>query len=316
MVPSQQTTSPFNTLDSSAPATSIRAYTDGSKSSSQETTTCAIFIPALNKEHVWTLTKGSSIFTAEVTAIYQALKLFYDMDDCPPEAIIYSDSSSAITAISSNSLSENEAITATREIISSLKSSGTRTRLTWIPSHTGIEGNERADRLAATECNTQDGEEVHNSLSPKEMVSIIRANWATNLLRNQKTCKKSCIQMRSRQGTIKWHQHPNRQVAICLHRLRSGHNRLNAFSHRIDPEADPSCRVGCAAIENARHILESCSRNEEFRLKIRQFFSDRNLELNASTMFGFNPAIDVDTHFKIRNLTTQFLTQSALINII
>jgi hypothetical protein len=77
----------------------------------------------------------------------------------------------------------------------------------------------------------------------------------------------------------------------------------------MDSEADPSCRFGCAAIENARHILESCSRNEEFRLKIRQFFSDRNLELNASTMLGLNPTIDADTQFKIRNLTTQFLTQ-------
>jgi hypothetical protein len=188
------------------------------------------------------------------------------MDYCPPETIIYSDSSSAITAISSNSLSENQAVTATREIIASLKSNGKRTRLTWIPSHTGIEGNERVDRLAAMECNTQDGERVNNSLSPKEMVSIVRANWATNLLRNQQTCKKSCIQMRSRLGTIIWHQHANRKVAICLHRLRSGHNQLNAFSHRIDPEADPSCRLGCAAIENTRHILESCPRNEEFRL--------------------------------------------------
>ncbi|XP_045022876.1 uncharacterized protein LOC116932420 [Daphnia magna] len=311
-----RTTNLFNSFNSSAPVTSIRAYTDGSKSSSPETTTCAIFVLTLNIEHAWTLTKGSSIFTAEVTAIYQALKLIYDMDDCPPEVIIYSDSSSAITAISSNSLSENEAVTATRKIIASLKSSGTRTSLTWIPSHTGIEGNERADRLAAMECNTQDGERVNNSLSPKEMVSIIRANWAINLLRDQKTCKKSCIQMRPRLGTIKWHQHGNRQVAICLHRLRSGHNRLNAFNHRIDPEADPSCRFGCAAIENTRHILESCPRNEEFRLKIRQFFSDRNLELNANTILGLNPAVDTDSQFKIRNLTTQFLTQSVLINII
>lgn len=120
-----RTTNFFNSLNSSATVTSIRAYTDGSKSSSPETTTCAIFVLTLNIEHAWTLTKGSSIFTAEVTAIYQALKLIYDMDDCPPEVIIYSDSSSAITAISSNSLSENEAVTATREIIASLKSSGT-----------------------------------------------------------------------------------------------------------------------------------------------------------------------------------------------
>jgi hypothetical protein len=214
------------------------------------------------------------------------------MDDCPPEAIIYSDSSSAITAISSNSLSENGAVTVTGEIIASLKSSGTRTRLTWIPSDTGIEGNERVDRLTTMECNTQDGDRVNNSLSPKELASIIKPNWATNLLRNQQTCTKSCIQMRSRLGTIKWNQHANRQVAVCLHRLRSGHNRLNPFSHRIDPEVDPSCRFGCAAIKNSHHKLESCPRNEEFRLKIRQFFSERSLELIANTMLGLNQTID------------------------
>jgi hypothetical protein len=111
-------------------ATSIRAYMDGSKSSTPETTTCAIFVPTLNHDHAWKLTKGYSIFTSKVTAIYQALKLIYDVDDCTQEAIIYSDSSSAITAILSNSLSENEAVTSTREIMDSLKSSGTRTRLT------------------------------------------------------------------------------------------------------------------------------------------------------------------------------------------
>jgi hypothetical protein len=119
-----------------------------------------------------------------------------------------------------------------------------------------------------------------------------KGQLAVNLLRNQQTCTKSCIQMRSRLGTIKWNQHANKQVALCLHRLRSGHNRLNPFSHRIDPEVDPSCRFGCAAIENTHHKLESCPRNEEFRLKIRQFFSERSLELNANTMLGLNQTID------------------------
>jgi hypothetical protein len=122
--------------------------------------------------------------------------------------------------------------------------------------------------------------------------------------------------MRFRLGTIKWHQHASRQVAICLHRLHSGDKRLNVFNHRIDPEADPSCRFGCAAIKNTRHILESCLRNEVFRFKIHQFFSCKNLELNTNIMLGLNPAIDTDSQLKIRNLTTQFLTQSALINII
>ena len=41
--------------------------------------------------------------------------------------------------------------------------------------------------------------------------------------------------MRPSLQLIKWHHHPNRKVAVSLHRLRSGHNYLNAFSHRIDP---------------------------------------------------------------------------------
>jgi hypothetical protein len=64
----QRTTNLFNSLSSSAPVTSIRAYTDGSKSSSPEITTCAIFVPTLNNEHAWTLTKGS-MFMVKVTAI-------------------------------------------------------------------------------------------------------------------------------------------------------------------------------------------------------------------------------------------------------
>ncbi len=46
-----RTTNLFNTRTSSALVTSIRAYTDGSKSSTPETTTCAIFVPTLNHEH-------------------------------------------------------------------------------------------------------------------------------------------------------------------------------------------------------------------------------------------------------------------------
>jgi hypothetical protein len=61
-----RTTNLFYTQKSNAPETSVRAYTDGSKYSNPETTTCAIFVPTLNHEGAWTLTKG-----------------------CPPEAIIY-----------------------------------------------------------------------------------------------------------------------------------------------------------------------------------------------------------------------------------
>lgn len=64
---------------------------------------------------------------------------------------IFIDSSPAIKAITSVDPAKNEAITDIRELIGSLKSSGTRTTLAWIPSHVGIEGKVLADKRATLE---------------------------------------------------------------------------------------------------------------------------------------------------------------------
>jgi ribonuclease HI len=100
------------------------------------------------------LTEGTSIFSAEVYAIYQALKFIYQMEvhPPPPGVTVFSDSSTAIKTIASNTYTDNDTVATTRELIASLKSSRTLTTLAWIPSHTEIEGNETADRLASNEC--------------------------------------------------------------------------------------------------------------------------------------------------------------------
>lgn len=306
----------FNNLLQQQQTPTLNAYTDGSLSNTTNTTTCAIVIPELKVEEAWTLRKHSSIFTAELMAIKQALQAAYNLDSTPAALAIFSDSSSAIQAISSCKPSGNEVITQIRELLDCLRSSGTRTTLTWIPSHTGIEGNELADRLAVEECTKTSSKNINNDLSPSEKSSICKDNWKDNQLQSLKTCRKKCIQMKTSLKPIKWHQHSDRKVAVSLHRLRSGHHYLNSFNHRIDPEADPSCRYGCEAIENPQHILETCPRNEIPRRKIRQFFSDKKLEFNFETMIGLNPTLDTSTQLKIRNLTAKFLIKTSLTDII
>jgi len=116
--------------------------------------------------------------------------------------------------------------------------------------------------------------------------------------------------------TIKWHHHPNRKFAISLHRLRSGHNYLNVFSHRIDTGADPSCRFVCEALENSHYILINCPKNEHLRTKIRRFAPINMIPLDAESLIGLNPPIDTNKQFEIRNCITRFLEKSALTEII
>jgi ribonuclease HI/exonuclease III len=306
----------FNSLLQSLPIGTLLSYTDGSKSTNPSTTTCAVVIPELNIEKAWTLETESSIFSAELQAIKQALKTIYDLDHCPTAATIFSDSSAAIKAIISSNQPTNEAIPEIRELLYSLKSSGTQTTLGWIPSHTGIEGNEQADKLASSQCTNDSGTQLNNSLSPNEKITIYKKHWGNSHIQSLKLCKKKTIAMKTSLKTIPWHQHNDRKVAVCLHRLRSGHHYLNSFHHRINPEADPSCRYGCEAIENPQHILISCPKNEPFRHKLRQMFLANQLEFNYETMLGLNTSIDAKTQFKIRDLTAKFLTKTSLTSIV
>nr|KAG5698173.1 hypothetical protein BaRGS_030536 [Batillaria attramentaria] len=126
----------------------LKIYTDGSVLDSGEVG-CAFVIPDLGITRRYKLNAGLSIFSAEMYAILMACTFVNDMPNPPLGVVILSDSKSSLQALerggtTNRSDVQSEILFLAHQIITK----GTILALMWLPSHSGIRGNELADRAA------------------------------------------------------------------------------------------------------------------------------------------------------------------------
>ena len=93
------------------------------------------------------LPDNSTIFAAEATAISLALNYYQHMGPVHHDVVVYSDSMSCFQAIEGED-TENPFICHIMNLHWLLSDRGRHVRFCWIPSHCGIEGNEKVDQLA------------------------------------------------------------------------------------------------------------------------------------------------------------------------
>ncbi|KAG5870009.1 hypothetical protein JTB14_001438 [Gonioctena quinquepunctata] len=120
---------------------SLIIYTDGSKT--RDGVGAAMVTE--EKEYSWSLNPYCTIFTAELYAIWQAL-LFFCFSHSR-SCVICSDSLSAIRSIE-NKFTKSLYSLRILELVTHLSSKGEKCTLLWIPSHSNILGNEKADIAA------------------------------------------------------------------------------------------------------------------------------------------------------------------------
>lgn len=196
-----------------------------------------------------------SIFSAE------ALALLIASENAPVSShtVIFSDSASCIQAIEHGKsrhpwIQAVEAATATKKIT-----------FCWVPSHSGITGNERADLLAG-EGRTK--ECTDTPLPAKDFGKytklLLRQAWETEW----KNCNTFTRCLKS--TTMPWKDVTNTSEQTAITRLRIGHTKMT-HNYIMNREDKPQC---CGEELTVRHLLLDCRRNKQSR---DQFFKNLTL---------------------------------------
>lgn len=242
----------------------LKIFTDGSKISNS--TAYGIFSDHLNLNLKVKLNSESSIFEAESRAILKAISLIIKNQ----KTIILTDSLSAVRAIGSFKQS-NFLI---NQIQSQLNLSQ-NIKIVWIPGHSGILGNEKADFLA-NKAHTNSNE-ILSSISVNDafqnlkiIMSDIRENlWA-----------KSTDKLKEIRNSLKLksiiYRKLSRKDEVFLTRLRIGHT-LDTHDYLFSNSPRPGC-VFCQTVFTVKHILIDC--NHIYRNQLKIDFNVQNSKLS------------------------------------
>lgn len=219
----------------------------------------SIYSPSSHLQFLFMTHSFSSIFST--LAILHALE--YISTNSIAKSVIFTDSKSVTEALFSINLahSYNYIIYAIKQKLYEINSAGFENTIVWIPTHSGILGNETADYLAKRVISK-------GQISPKliphsDFCSIPRKKYIVDsikFLKTQGNLKGIKYFNSFEEITLKPWFHKlklNRESIVTCCRLRSDHNALNHSLHRCNLVADLSCPCGLPT-QDADHIFWSC----------------------------------------------------------
>ena len=293
------------------PEDHIIAYTDAS--CKHKKYSAAIYIPAKQTREKYLIHGAQSTTEAELTAIKLALEKIYQDDDYHSFVQIFTDSYTAVQNLKRMHVKTMERnLWEINNLVNALWNSGSKTTITWIPSHAGIEGNEIADQLANEALQDTNIPEIqlhpHYNQAKLQLQKNIKEDWLTKLnLSGQKiaTCTKS-IQLDSNRF------HEERRISVTLHRLRTERNQLGYWMNKLDPYTSDSCRWGCEEPETTEHVLFTCREHREARQKLHEYATRNNIPWNKESLLGLNDEITTRKKRNTTNRLGHYLTKTKI----
>ena len=172
-------------------------------------------------------------------------------------AVIFTDSKSALQALE-NSCTRSQEVLHTLLLSSRLLTTyPIRLVLQWIPGHTNIPGNERADRLAKKGSQL---EQPNKPASIKTAKQIISHNYKEEWMNmwSTGTTGRAVYQHMTTTKPNDNIRSLNRKEQTAIFRLRTQHVPLNQHLNRIKPPHPTACPLCNHPNETTKHFLLEC----------------------------------------------------------
>ncbi|XP_037531828.1 uncharacterized protein LOC119409038 [Nematolebias whitei] len=244
----------------------VQIYTDASKIDGR--IGIAFTIPEFNVNIGKRVTDRLSIYTGELLAILLALQWIEDVK--PLQAIICSDSSSALISIKYNNTdSRMDILLEIYHTLFRIQNMGLVVIFVWVPAHIGLVGNEKADKTAKKATHNPISFTVRMSNSEgkskvkEELKKIWQRRWDEGLT-GRWFYKIQKAVGRKRRGRR------SRKEERIITRLRFGHTGLNYSLFKIQKHKNGKCEY-CEKFETIEHvILECCKYEEERRCMLKE----------------------------------------------
>jgi len=218
----------------------IRVYTDGSAQDTVKNGGAGVYIeyPNNNRDTAKIPTgKFCHNYDAEIQAIIAAAKKLLNTELGPHPIVFLTDARSVLQALQARKLPDLQTLLS--EIHKQC-----RVTIQWIPSHCGIPGNEKADRLAKEGAAEAQPEVLITYQQKKNIIKSIRMGPAP---------------------TRDEYHDLSRPEQVIILRLRTGHNRLRYHMHtKLKMGNTAMCTCGQAP-QTAEHILQECPTYERIR---------------------------------------------------
>ena len=242
----------------------------------------------IRKEFI-SLGRSASVFQAEVIAIKAVAEDLLSRDSHNSAIDIYSDSQAAIQAIGGLRVTARTVMTC-KDALSKLVSHNNVVSLFWVPGHSDVEGNERADQLAREGSSKPPYGPEPLVPVPYSSLKRIVGDWISSehnkdwrggmvglstrsvLPATNRTLSKTLLDMK------------RLELRMVMHMLTK-HNSLRYHLHRIGRAEDPWCSKCGMELETPRHIVEECPALAHLRIRAFNAFSITLKEIVANRSF-------------------------------